>query len=275
MIEGKNVQVLGQKLGVAIKKANSYYNNNSLLCNPTKTEILLLGTRGRLNNSDQLKVEVSNGDETEILVGEESIKLLGIHVDQTLDWNKQTTHIKQKATNSIRNLYRVNQFIPMKQRRLLYTALVTPHFSYADIIWNNCGSVNSNKIQQAQNFAAKSMLGLKKHTSSTDALKKLELIPLAEKRKINLAVHVKKSLEGVAPANIQQIYQNQMSNVNNRAADRRDLNYPKHRLQQYQCGSLYSSIKTWNSVPVNIRNNNITTFKKNLQTYMTKQYLGK
>ena len=81
----------------------------------------------------------------------------------------------------------------MKQRRILYTSLVTPHFSYADIIWNNCGSSNCNKIQQAQNYAAKSMLGLDKSTSSTQALKKLEMIPLADKRKVNLAVHVKKN----------------------------------------------------------------------------------
>ena len=235
---------------------------------------MLLGTQNRLNHADKLKVEVTNGEETKILTGEESLKLLGIHIDQTLNWNKQTTHVKKKATNSIRNLHRVNQLIPMKQRRILYTALVTPHFAYADIIWSNCGRNNTNKIQQAQNFAAKSMLGLSKYTSSTEALKKLELVPLADKRKINLALHVKKSLEGRSPDNIQQLYKNQTSNVSKRAADKQDLNIPKHKLQQYQCGSFYTSIKTWNAVPVALRNNNLTTFKKNLQSHMTKQYLG-
>ena len=235
---------------------------------------MLLGTKNRLNNADQLKVQVTNAEETKILTGEESLKLLGIHIDQSLSWNKQTTHVKKKATNSIRNLHRINQLIPMKQRRILYTALVTPHFAYADIIWSNCGSINSNKIQQAQNFAAKSMLGLSKYTSSTEALKKLELIPLADKRKINLALHVKKSLEGRAPENIQELYNKQISNVSNRAAAKQDLNYPKHKLQQYQSGSFYSSIKTWNDVPVAQRNNNLNTFKKNLQSHMTKQYLG-
>ena len=117
------------------------------------------------------------------------------------------------------------------------------------------------------------MLGVNKYTSSTSALKKLEMIPLSSKRKINLAVHVKKSLEGRAPANIQAMYKQQLSNMNNRSAARRDLNIPKHRLQQYQNGALYTSIKAWNSLSVDIRDHNLTTFKKNLQTSMTKEYV--
>ena len=273
VIKGKNVQELGTKLESAIEKANDYYNSNSLLCNPTKTEVMLLGTQMRLASADDLKVEVTNGEETKILTGEKSLKLLGVHIDQSLNWNRQITHVKQKAINSIRNLHRINHIIPMKQRRVLYTSLVTPHLSYADIIWNNCGSLNCNKIQQAQNYAAKSMLGLSKFTSSTQALKKLELIPLAEKRKINLAVHVKKSLEKRAPENIQNLYLRQLSNQESRASVRKDLNYPKHKLQQYQNGSFYSSIKAWNAVPSHLREKTQTCFKKNLQTYITKKYL--
>ena len=228
---------------------------------------MLIGTKMRLSNAEVLRVEVTNGDETKILIGEKSLKLLGVHIDQNLDWNRQITHVKQKAVNSIRNLNRINQLIPMKQRRILYTSLVTPHFSYADIIWNNCGSSNCNKIQQAQNYAAKSMLGLGKSTSSTQALKKLEMIPLHDKRKINLA-----ALEEKAPENIQNLYLKQQSFQKNRATEKRILNFPKHKLQLYQEGTFYTSIKAWNAVPTHLKNTTLTTFKKNLQTYTTKQY---
>ena len=273
LIKGKNVKDLGKKLEVAIEKANNYYNNNSLLCNPTKTEVMLLGTKIRLSKAEKLVVKVNNGEVTKYLTGEESLKILGVHLDQSLDWTKQTSAVKQRATNSIRNLHRINKIIPMKQQRILYTSLVTPHFSYADLIWNNCGTVNSQKIQQAQNFAARSMTGASKYSSATQALKKLELLPLSEKRKINEAVHVKKALAEKAPSNIQQMYRNRQSNEETRAAERGVLNYPKHRLQQYQQGPFYSSLKTWNSLPYNLRQNNLTTFKSNLQSHMTKQYL--
>ena len=274
LIKGKSVEQLGKKLEVAIQKANSYYNNNSLLCNPTKTEVMLLGTKIRLSQANNLKVKVSNEEETKILTGQDSLKILGVNVDQSIDWTKHTSIIKQRALNSIRNLHRINQLIPMKQRRILYTSLVTPHFSYADTIWNNCGITNCNKVQQAQNFAAKSMIGAKKQSSSTEALKKLQLIPLHEKRNINAAVHVKKALIGKAPENIQQMYANQLSKEETRAATRGDFNYPRHKLNQYQQGAFYTSLKTWNSIPVHLRNNSITTFKANLQAHLTEKYLG-
>ena len=273
VIRGNNVEELGKKLEKAIKQANNYYNSNSLLCNPTKTEVMLLGTKTRLSTAEKLRVKVSNGEETKYLTGEESLKILGVIIDQSIDWNKHTSLVKQRAINSIRNLHRINQLIPMKQQRMLYTSLVTPHFSYADVIWNNCGNANCNKIQQAQNFAAKSMIGAKKHSSSTHALKKLELLPLTEKRKINVAVHVKKALTGKAPHNIQQMYKNQISSEKTRAAARGDFNYPKHRLQQYQEGSFYTSLKIWNSLPLHLREKTITTIKTNLQSEVTKQYL--
>ena len=135
LIKGKHVQELSMKLEEAIKKANVYYNKNSLLCNPTKTEIMLMGTQIRLNNAGNLKVKVSTGEEVKYLLGEKHLQILGIHIDQCLSWNKQTSAIKQRATNSIRNLHRINKLIPMKQQRILYNSLVAPHFSYADIVW--------------------------------------------------------------------------------------------------------------------------------------------
>ena len=115
----------------------------------------------------------------------------------------------------------------------------------------------------------------KKQSSSTEALKKLKLIPLKEKRKINLAVHVKKALIEKSPTNIQRLYKDQLSQEKTRAAVRGDFNYPKHKLHQYQQGTFYTSLKTWNSIPVQLRENNITTFKSNLQSHLTNKYVYK
>ena len=274
LIKGVCVDELSQKLEKAIEKANCYYRKNSLMCNPTKTEIMLMGTKHRLNKTKTLKVKVSSGEEVKQLEGEKHLKILGVLIDQSLTWDQQISKMKQRATNSIRNLHRINDLVPRKQQRILYNSLVAPHFSYADIVWNNCGKSNANKLQQAQNFAAKSMLGMKKYDSSTTALKKLELLPLAEKRKISIAVHVKKSLIAKAPENIQQQFMKHPSFEDTRAAARGDLTYPKHRTQQYQHGPLYTAIKTWNTIPLYLRDNNLTSFKTQLQKQMTREYLS-
>ena len=135
-----------------------------------------MGTKIRLHKAGKLKVKVISEEEVKYLESEKYLKILGVQIDQSLSWDNQTSAIKKRAINSIRNLRRINNLIPMKQQRILYNSLVAPHFSYADIVWSNCGKANNNKIQQAQNFAAKSMLGMKKYDSSTTALKKLELL---------------------------------------------------------------------------------------------------
>ena len=170
-------------------------------------------------------------------------------------------------------LHRINYCLPRKQQRILYNSLVVPHFTYGDIIWINLSQSNSNKLQLAQNFAAKSMLGRRKRSSATEALKTLELIPLQQKREIHLAVHVKKALEGQTTDNINMMYQNHINNNNTRAAARGDLTYPKLRLDQYSKGVFYSSIKLWNSLPQHLRNNNLNVFINELQKAYVKNFI--
>ena len=277
LVKGTEMKTMQTELETAIKQANQYYNKNSLLCNPTKTEVIIFGTEKQLKKKKMLQIQVEGENEKgeneiKTLKGEKHMKILGIYLDQNLNWNKQTSFTKQKATNSIRMLHRINYCLPRKQQRILYNSLVVPHFSYGDIIWSNLSQTNSRKLQLAQNFAAKSMLGAKKHSSSTEALKKLELIPLYQKRQIHLAVHVKKSLEGHTSDNIKNLYQSQVNNNITRAGTRGDLTYPKHKLEQYSKGPFYSSIKTWNSLPPNLRDNNLNNFKTELQKHFVKKF---
>ena len=273
LVKGKDLKHMQTTLEKAIKEANKYYNENSLLCNPTKTEVILFGTEKQLNKRT-LEIYVEGENETKLLKGEKHIKILGIYLDQHLNWTKQTSYVKQKATNNIRMLHRINYCLPRKQQRILYDSLVVPHFSYGDIIWMNCSQQNKNKLQLAQNFAAKSMVGAKKYDSATTALKTLQLLPLEQKRQIHLAVHVKKALEGHTTENISTMYKNQQNTNSSRAATRGDLMYPKHRLELYSRGTFYSSIKIWNSLPQNLRNNNLNNFKIELQKHLVQNFIN-
>lgn len=231
---------------------------------------MLLGTQYKLNKSEGLKVKVTEGNLEKILHGEECLKILGIHIDQTLNWDRQTSQIKKRATNAIRNVHRANQLLPMKQKRVLYNSLITPHFTYGDIIWNKCGNANTNKLQQAQNYAAKSILGVSRYSSSRDALQKLELLPLQEKRNLHTAVFVKKILDGKAPDNLQMKYNSQQRPTSLRPGN---LQLPRHSTQSYQNGPFYSSLKIWNSTPPYLRTTNLNMFKDKLQKYKLSQFL--
>ena len=273
LVTGKDIEEVQKKLIDAIQTANKYYNTNSLLNNISKTKIMLFQPqdKSKLKNGKILEIKPKDIPQLEKpIVSQDHLKILGIYIDKNLNWNKHISYIKRNATNSIRNLHRANKILPFKQKRILYNSLVVPHFSYGDIIWNCCSKENSRKIQQAQNFAVKSILGLGKRSSSSNALKQLQLLPLEEKRNIHSAVFVKKALDGVGPKGTIDKYNDLKRHEDLRPGK---LQIPKHKTTQYEKGPLYTSIKVWNSIPNHFKNLKVNQFKDNIQKYKLKNFL--
>ena len=157
----------------------------------------------------------------------------------------------------------------MKTKLQLYDSLVASHLSYADIIWSGCGSVNKQKLQLVQNFALKSILGMKKFDSSTQALKTLKHLNLEEKRNIHEAVFTRKVLAGKMPNNLTEEYKKLHPRLNHRSATEGTLNIPIHKTSKYENSVLYRTVKSWNNTNVNIRKEETSIFKKKLQaTYV-------
>ena len=99
-------------------------------------------------------------------------------------------------------------------------------------------------------------------------LMKANLISLDDKRKVHEAVYTHKALNGKLPTAIMRQYKNQQSLVNNRSAENKMLNIPKHKTEQYKNSPLYRTITTWNSIPTEIKKiENTSTFKRKYQAH--------
>ena len=127
-------------------------------------------------------IEFTENGKTKKLDLQISIKVLGIRIDNELNWNIQVHAVNKKAKLAARNLNRINNLVPTKSAIMLYNSLVATHFNYANTVWSGCGSKNRNKLQRTQNSAVKSLLGRSKQDSTKDALKDANLLPLQEKR---------------------------------------------------------------------------------------------
>ena len=159
----------------------------------------------------------------------------------------------------------------MKHRILLYNSLVASHYNYADTVWSGCGATNEKKLQTTQNFAARSILGWRKHTSATEALETLKLLPLKQKRIVHEAVYVHKALNDKLPLEITKKYKNQLSKQNLRSTSRQTLNIPPHKTHKYQQSPLFRTVKAWNNTTVDFRSGLVTnTFKKHYQAQLLK-----
>lgn len=272
IVTGSNKKQVKAQIEELIKTAQTWYTKNSLKNNTSKTEIIIIG-KNMADKKMPTFIEVIDEGKVSRLEPSKYIKILGMYIDDQLNWNQQTQKVRKKANNSIRNLHRINQLIPLKHRILLYNSLVASHYNYSDTVWSGCGVINEKKLQTTQNFAARSILGKSKHSSATEALKTLNFLPLKEKRKIHEAVYVHKALNEKLPKEIVQQYKSCEPIKHLRSSKFHTLNIPKHNTEHYKRGPLYRTLKTWNSVPEKLRSDiTTTTFKKNYQSYLIKQY---
>ena len=76
-------------------------------------------------------------------------------------------------------------------------------------------------------------------------------------------------MEEQAPSDIHTKYTNQLRPSNLRQSG---FQIPRHRTKLYETGTFYTSIKIWNALPHNIKENNITTFKHTLQKHKLHEY---
>jgi ribonuclease P/MRP protein subunit RPP40 len=268
IVDAESLEVLKMKLQSVIETAQKWYQENSMKNNIGKTEILILSKR-KHNNKVTIKV-IDDGKEI-LITPEKAIKILGIYLDENMNWRRQINEVRRKASNAIRNLHRINSIVPVKQRLQLYNALVTPHFSYGDVIWGGCGAINTKRLQVTQNYAVKSMLGMKKRDSATAALTRLRLLNLTQRRKVHEVVFTHKALTRKQPENLHNMYEAQLPTRNTRAATNNKLNVPKHTTTTYQQSPFYSTVSTWNSIPSDLQYETTLQLKTQYQRNLIKQ----
>ena len=269
VVTAENLSSLISKIEEVINIAQTWYSTNSMKNNTKKSEILIINAKKNLKH---INIKVKEGNKVIKIHPKPSIEILGIQLDEKLNWSKQILSVKKKAFNSIRCIHRVNPFLPVKLRIFLYTTLVTPIFDYADVVWGHPGEVQMMNLQKAQNFAIKSICGMKKRDSTTEAFSKLKFLNLSQRQTVHEATFTLKSLLDINPShiNIEYLKLHPANNRNSRSAAEGKLNIPHHLSSRFEQCPLYKTIKAWNSVPEKIPTYNTKVFKTNFQKFVIK-----
>ena len=266
LVEATNLKQLLKKIEDLIQTAQKWYSKNSMKNNIGKTEVLIINNKKA--NLKNINIKVNDDGEVIEIKPKSHIKILGVLIDDKLNWTKQVNSVKRNALNSIRNLHRINHLLPTKLKVNLYNSLVSPYFDYADVVWGGCSKENSRKLQLAQNFAVKSITGNKKFDSATNSFEKLKFLKLHQRRTIHETVFTHKSILNLNPTNINSDYLQQRPTSNTRNSEMGKLNLPRHQTARYENSPLYRTIKSWNSCPNDIPTENIKIHKTSFQKYL-------
>ena len=218
---------------------------NSLLINPDKTKLLVLGTPQLLMKiPDDLSITLLSKE----ITSSKSAKNLGVLMDCNLAYDE---HVTQLMSKCIHSLCQINQVEYLFDRRTLITisnSLVFSKLLYCSSVWANTTKKNIELLQTVQNFAARIVSGTRKFDHVTPILKQLQWLPIIEQLTVRDATMVFKCLNGLAPPYLCQKFKTRLKvhNCNTRNRDR--LHIPLCRMAASQRTFTLRGQKLWNSL---------------------------
>ena len=100
-----------------------------MIVNPDKIQAILLDKRG----SDNTNIEVKIGKEK--TKSTSSVKLLGVHINDKLNFDHHINKLCKYAGNQLNALTRLKSFLGLKERVLLVNSFIYSNFDYYPLVW--------------------------------------------------------------------------------------------------------------------------------------------
>ena len=255
---GKNINDVVLTLENEMRKAITWFENNSLVANPDKFQLMFLGTRTKSKLCLNINGTISRSTP--------EVKLLGITIDWKLTFDKHVKSLCKNARKKASGLMRLRNDLVTSQKLLLYNSFVTSNFGYCPIVWMFCGKTANANIDRVQKRALQAVYNDFNSSHETLCSKgnhsKIHVVNIR-----CLLVEVYKSLHAESPAILGNIFTKKTSNYNLRINNL--LVLPKTSTLTYGLHSfIYRGSITWNHLPDELKNSeNSSIFKMNLKTF--------
>ena len=201
---------------------------------------------------------------------EQTIKFLGIYIDEKLSWKRHISQICSKMARSIFFINKVKNILPTSALKILYYSLVHCHIIYGIMVWG--GAQTINKIFILQKRAIRTICKRKYRDHTEPLFKKENILKINDvfKLHVNLFMydyrqnHLPESFSNFFPNNLQRNPDNSRR-PNTCYCERPRTKFtstlPKHNFP-----------KMWNNTVANIKELEITS-RQQFKTAMIKNLL--
>ncbi len=135
------------QLNADLLTVNNWCSKNNMIINPKKTTSMLIGTAKR-KHSINTNLCIHLGDH--IISQVDQQKLLGVNIDQYLDWKLQIDQICKNISSRLFLFSKVKKYLDKRCRILFFNAYILPIFDYCCTIWGNCNDEGIQRITKLQ-----------------------------------------------------------------------------------------------------------------------------
>jgi hypothetical protein len=160
-----------------LSKLESWAHQWKMEFNPSKCSLIFFGK----TPVDLTEINYNFCNTT--INAEETVKYLGIYINNNLKWEKHINSIITKATRVLGYVQSTLYNAPLRVKLLAYLTLCRPVLEYACEAWDPYYAKDIYKLELVQNKALRFILNLKGIQSMSDARDRLRINTLESRRK--------------------------------------------------------------------------------------------
>jgi hypothetical protein len=261
-----------------LKKIARWFRANKMAVNIGKTKYIVFHNKGKridMNNRQLLYddneplavdpllvVPLERYHKDHPLPDCRAYKLLGIYLDENLNFNYHTTFLCNKLSRSLFCMRRAKNFLTPAALKTLYFAFIQSHLSYCPIVLSGISQHNFSQIKLIQKKAIRIITNSNYTAHTAPLFAQLQILPyeLMVKQAKLLFMH---SIEyDYAPTSFHNIWTKNLVNQGDRPLRNAD-NYslPNPHTELFKKSPLYSLPSEWNKLDENRYISNRATFK--------------
>jgi hypothetical protein len=253
-VTAKDTTTLEQKVQVIFSKAKSWLDDNELVLNVNKTEIIQFqNIRSKDEKIDCINIENVNISLTN------TVKFLGVFIDDELRFNHHVSFICKKLSSVIFALGELRHETEINCLLTLYFANFHSILKYGIVCWGN--SIDSNRVFLLQKRAIRTMLFKKRTDSCKSLFQLLGILPFPCVYIYECALFVKRHESRFREHEVNHKY----------ITRNRDLNIaPKYcKLEMYRKGPFMSCVRIYNHLSMELKSTrSLKLFSKKLKDFL-------
>ena len=120
----KSVNSLLKKLEENTFEIIKWFRNNYMKCNPEKNQLIV-------TNCEKASLTIDNN----VIESSSTVKLLGVTIDNKLNFDDHVSKICKKASTKLHALARVAKYMSSDKLRVIMKAFIESQFVYFPLIW--------------------------------------------------------------------------------------------------------------------------------------------
>ena len=240
------------KMEKCIEEIRTFLHDNKLCNNGDKTEFMVIGSKNNLKKLEPSSIIVNNAQ----IKAVDKVKNLGVLFDKTMTMEKQVNSMCKKAFYNIKNISHIRKSLSKKDTKTAVHALVTPHLDYGNALLYGVNKKFLDKLQIAQNSAARLVERLRKYDRISHVRKELHWLPVQARIKFKILNTTWKALHDESPKYIQDLLTHSISDLNLRSNNQKLLKVPMSSTKYGERAFSCIAPLLWNSLPYHLRSVN-------------------